>query len=42
MEKDERLSEGQAGFRPSRSYVDGMNTFGKIIQGGKDAGLTTY
>ena len=42
MEKDEIISEGQAGFRPNRSCVDHVYTLGKIIQGRKDAGLTTY
>ena len=40
--KDEKISEGQAGFRPNRSCVDYVYTLGKIIQGRKDAGLTTY
>ena len=36
------MSEGQAGFRPNPSCVDHMYTLGKIIQGQKNAGLTTY
>ena len=42
MEKEEKTSEGQAGFRPNRSCVDHVYTLGKIIQGRKDAGRTTY
>ena len=42
LEKDEKISGGQAGFRPYRSCVDHVYTLGKIIQGRKDAGLTTY
>ena len=42
LEKEEKISEGQAGFRPNRSCVDHVHTLGKIIQGRKDAGLTTY
>ena len=42
MEKEEKTSEGQAGIRPNRSCVDHVYTLGKIIQGRKDAGLTTY
>ena len=42
MEKEEKISEGQAGFTPNRSCVDHVYTLGKIIQGRKDAGLTTY
>ena len=41
-EKEEKLSEGRAGFRPNRSCVDHVYTSGNIIQGRKDAGLTTY
>ena len=40
LEKEEKISEGQAGF--SHSCVDHVYTLGKIIQGRKDAGLTTY
>ena len=42
MEKDEKMSEGQAGFRPNGSCVDPVYTLGKTIQGRKDAGLTTH
>ena len=42
MEKDEKISERQAGFRPNRSCVDHVFTLGKILQGRKDAGLATY
>ena len=42
LEKDEKISERQAGFRLNRSCVDHVYTLGKIIRGGKDAGLTTY
>ena len=42
MEKDENISEGQAGFRPNRSCVDHVYILGNTIQGRKDAGLTTY
>ena len=42
LEKEDKISEGQAGFRPNRSCVDHVYTLGKIIQGRKDAGLTTY
>ena len=42
QEKDEKISQGQAGFRPNRSCVDHVYTLGKIPQGGKDVGLTTY
>ena len=42
LEKDEKISEGQAGFRPNRSCVDHVYTLGRIIQGRKDAGLTTH
>ena len=42
LEKEEKISEGQAGFRPNRNCVDHVYTLGKIIQGRKDAGLTTY
>ena len=41
MEKEDSISEGQAGFGPNRSCVDHVYTLGKIIQGRKDAGLTT-
>ena len=42
LEKDKEMSEGQAGFRPNPSCVDHVYTLRKIIQGRKDAGLTTY
>ena len=42
MEKEEKVGEGQAGFRPNRSCVDHVYTLGKIIQGWKDAGVTAY
>ena len=42
LEKEEKISEGQEGFRPNRSRIDHVYTLGKIIQGRKDAGLTTY
>ena len=42
IEKRDKMSEGHAGFRPSCSCVDHVCTSGKIIQGGKDAGLTKY
>ena len=41
LEKEEKISEGQAGFRPNRSCVDHVYTLGKIIQGRKDARLTS-
>ena len=42
VEKDEKTSEGPAGFRPNRSCVDHVYTRGKAIQRRKDAGLTMY
>ena len=42
MEKEDKICEGQAGFRPDRSCLDHVYTLGNIIQGWKDAGLTTY
>ena len=42
IEKEEQISDGQAGFTPNRSCVDHVYTLGKIIQGRKDAGRTTY
>ena len=42
LEKDKKKSDGQAGFRPNRSCVDHVYALGKIIQGRKNAGLTTY
>ena len=42
MEKGERIVEGHAGLRPNSSCVDHVYTLGKIVQGRKDAGRTTY
>ena len=42
MEKEEKISEGQAGFRPNRSCVDRVYTLGIVFQGRNDAGRTTY
>ena len=42
MEKEDKRSEGRARFRPNRSCVDHVYTFGKILQGRKDAGLATH
>ena len=36
LEKGENISEGQAGFRPSRSCVEYVYRLGKIVQGRKD------
>ena len=41
MEKEEKTSAGRAGFRPDRSCAGHVYALGKIIQGRKDAGLTT-
>ena len=41
-EKEERIREGKAGFRPNRSCVDHAYTLGKIILGRKDSGLAIY
>ena len=41
VEEEEKIREGQAGFRPNRSSADHAYTLGKIIQGGKDAGGLT-
>ena len=41
MEEENIIGE-QAGFRPNRTCADHVYTLGKIIQGGKDTGLTTY
>ena len=41
-EKDEKISEGEARYRPNRSCVDLVYTFGKTIKGRKDAGQTVY
>ena len=42
LEMDDDTSEGQAGFRPNRSCVDHAYTLGKIFQGRKGAGPTTF
>ena len=42
LENEKIISEGQAEFRPNRSCVDHVYTLGNIIEGTKDAGLTTY
>ena len=42
MEKEEKICEGHAGFRPNRSCVDRVYTLGEMIQARKDAGRTTY
>ena len=42
LDKEDKISEGQAGLRPNRSCVAHVHTLGKIIQGRKDAGQTTY
>ena len=42
LEKDGKIRERQAGFRPNRSCVNHVYTLGKVIQGRKGAGLTTY
>ena len=42
MKKEGQIGEGQAGFGSNRSCVDHVYTLGKILQGRKDAGLTTY
>ena len=42
MEKEQKRSEGKIGFRPNRRCVDHVYTLGKMIQGRKDAGRTTY
>ena len=41
-EKEDKTSEGQAGFGPNRSCVDHVYTIGKLFQGRKDAGLTAH
>ena len=41
MEKEDNVSEGQAGYRPNRGCVDQVYTLGNTYQGRKDAGLTT-
>ena len=42
MEKEEKISEGQAGLRPNRSCADHVYTLGKTLESRKDAGRTTY
>ena len=42
LERDQKISEGQAGFQPNRSRVDHLHILGKTFQGRKDAWLTTY
>ena len=42
LEKDKKVSEERAGFRSNSTCVDHVHTLGKLIQGRKDAGLTTY
>ena len=42
MEKDDKISEGQAGFRPNRRCVDHVYALGEVMKGRTDAGLTTY
>ena len=42
LEKEEKISVGQAGFRTNSSCVDHVFTLGKIVQGRKGARLTTY
>ena len=42
LEKERRISEGQAGFRKERGCVDHASTVGRIIQGRKRAGKPTY
>ena len=44
-EKDEKNIEEQAGFKPNRSCISHVCAHirgGKVIQGRRDAGLTTY
>ena len=33
MKKEDKISEGQAGFRPTHSCVDHVYTLGEIING---------
>ena len=42
LEKDEKIREGPAECGSNLSCVDLVYTLGQIIQGRKDAGLTTY
>ena len=41
LENEEKISEGQASFRPNRSCVDHIYTLNKIIRVRKHAVLTT-
>ena len=41
LDKEEKISEGHAGFRPNRSRVDNVYTLANTIQGSNDTGLTT-
>ena len=42
MGKEQKISQGQAGFRPDRSCVDHVYTVRKVIQGRNDTRLITY
>ena len=42
MEKEDKVSEAQGGFRPNRSCVGHVYTSGKTLHVRKDAGLTTH
>ena len=42
LEKERRISEGQAGFRKERGCVDHVFTVGRIIQGRKKEEEPTY
>ena len=42
MQNEQEIRHGQAGFRPNRSCVGYVYTLGKVIQGRKDVGRTTY
>ena len=42
IENKGKKGEGQAGFRPNRNCVGFVYTLGRMFQGRKDAGLTTY
>ena len=41
LKKDKTMSKGQAGLRPNRSCVDHMHILRKLIDGRKNARLTT-